>query len=451
MPIRKEGNEAQMKNKKILLIQPTPYDQHGELVKKNRLYFVGLALPLLAALTPKDYEVEICYETIEDVPFDTDADLIGISSMGHAVMRTIDIAKKFKELGKTVILGGYMVSLMPEEAKKYGDSVMIGDAEEIWEEMLSDYERGELKKVYQKKLTELKTPLPRYELLLNKKIGNFLPVQAGRGCPKTCSFCSVYCLYRGQYLKRSIPEVIRDIKRVKELGFKQFLLLDDNIFSNRDYAIELCAEIKKLNMRWMTQCSIDIAKDEELLEIIAKSGCYVLSFGLESISKESLLSMNKAWADPSKYAEQIRIIRKHGIDISTEMVVGADGDTLESIKETAKFISDNHIAVPRFYILTPIPGTKYFDEMQEENRIYNHDIYSYNSCEAVHVPKNMTPEELTKAYWKLYNDVYTIRSIVKRTLLTGTMLRRPFRALFYFGVNMFYRSQIKKGIVPNII
>ncbi len=437
--------------KKILLIQPTPYDQHGQLVKKSRLYFVGLALPLLAALTPGDYEVELCYETIEDVPFDTDAELIGISSMGHAVMRTIDIAKKFRELGKTVILGGYMVSLMPEEAKKYGDSVMIGDAEETWGEMLSDYERGELKPVYQKKLTKLETPLPRYELLLKKRIGNFLPVQAGRGCPKTCSFCSVYCLYRGQYLKRSIPDVIRDIKRVRELGFKQFLLLDDNIFSNREYAIELCAEIAKLKMKWMTQCSIDIAKDEELLDIIAKSGCYVLSFGLESISKESLLSMNKAWADPAKYAEQIRIIRKHGIDISTEMVVGADGDTLESIRETAKFISDNHVAVPRFYILTPIPGTKYFDEMQEENRIYNHDIYSYNSCEAVHIPKNMTPEELTKAYWELYNDVYTIKSIVKRTLFTGTFLRRPLRSLFYFGVNMFYRSQIKKGIVPNII
>ena len=119
------------KNKKILLIQPTPYDQHGNLVKKNKLYFVGLAMPLLAALTPEEYDVELCYETIEDVPFDTDADIIGISSMGHAVMRTIDIAKKFKELGKTVVLGGYMVSLMPEEAKKYGDVVMIGDAGNI--------------------------------------------------------------------------------------------------------------------------------------------------------------------------------------------------------------------------------------------------------------------------------------------------------------------------------
>lgn len=439
-----------MKNK-ILLIQPTPYDSGGALIKKDKLYFVGLALPLLAALTPEEFEVQLCYETIEDVPFDTDAELIGISSMGHAVIRTIDIAKKFRELGKTVILGGYMVSLMPEEAQKYGDSVMIGDSEETWGEMLEDYKNGCLKKVYQKKLTELKTPLPRYELLLDKKIGNFLPVQAGRGCPKTCSFCSIYCLYHGQYLKREIPEVIRDIKRIKELGFKQFLLLDDNIFSNRDYAVKLCAEIKKLKMKWMTQCSIDIAKDEELLEIISKSGCYVLSFGLESITKESLVSMNKSWANPDKYAEQIKIIRKHGIDISTEMVVGAEGDTLESIRNTADFIADNHIAVPRFYILTPIPGTKFFDEMQAQNRIYNTDIYSYNGCEAVHIPKNMMPEELTKAYWDLYNKVYSVRCIIKRTLLTSSVFRRPFQAFFYFFVNLFYRKQIKKGIVPNII
>lgn len=439
-----------MKNK-ILLIQPTPYDSGGALIKKDKLYFVGLALPLLAALTPEEFEVQLCYETIEDVPFDTDAELIGISSMGHAVIRTIDIAKKFRELGKTVILGGYMVSLMPEEAQKYGDSVMIGDSEETWGEMLEDYKNGCLKKVYQKKLTELKTPLPRYELLLDKKIGNFLPVQAGRGCPKTCSFCSIYCLYHGQYLKREIPEVIRDIKRIKELGFKQFLLLDDNIFSNRDYAVKLCAEIKKLKMKWMTQCSIDIAKDAELLEIISKSGCYVLSFGLESITKESLVSMNKSWANPDKYAEQIKIIRRHGIDISTEMVVGAEGDTLESIRNTADFIADNHIAVPRFYILTPIPGTKFFDEMQAQNRIYNNDIYSYNGCEAVHIPKNMTPEELTKAYWDLYNKVYSVRCIIKRTLLTSSVFRRPFQAFFYFFVNLFYRKQIKKGIVPNII
>ena len=437
--------------KKILLIQPTPYDQYGNLVKKKRLYFVGLALPLLAALTPDDFEVELCYETIENVPFDTDAELIGISSMGHAVMRTIDIAKKFRELGKTVILGGYMVSLMPEEAQKYCDAVMIGDAEETWGEMINDYLNGTLKKTYRKKLTELVTPLPRYELLLNKKIGNFLPVQAGRGCPKTCSFCSIYCLYHGQYLKRSIPDVIRDIKRVKDLGFKQFLLLDDNLFSSRDYALELCREIKKLKMKWMTQCSIDIAEDEELLTAVHDSGCYVLSFGLESISRESLVGMQKAWAHPDRYSRQLETIRKHGIDISTEMVVGAEGDTLESIKATAGFVERNHITVPRFYILTPIPGTQYYDEMKKQDRIYNTDMYSYNSCEAVHYPKNMTPEQLTKAYWELYNEVYSYRCILKRTIFTRNFLIRPFTAMFYFGVNLFYRNHIKHGIVPNII
>jgi radical SAM superfamily enzyme YgiQ (UPF0313 family) len=252
-------------------------------------------------------------------------------------------------------------------------------------------------------------------------------------------------------LKREIPEVIRDIKKIKELGFKQFLLLDDNIFSNRDYAVELCSEIKKLKMHWMTQCSIDIAQDEELLNIIASSGCYVLSFGLESISKESLRGMHKAWANPDKYAEQIKIIRKHGIDISTEMVVGAEGDTLESINATADFVADNHIAVPRFYILTPIPGTEYYEEMKKQNRIYNTDMYSYNACEAVHIPKNMTPEELTKAYWDLYNRVYSIKSILKRTIFTTSFLKRPYNVAFYFFVNLFYRYQIKKGIVPNII
>ncbi len=439
-----------MKNK-ILLIQPTPYDQYGNLVKKHRLYFVGLALPLLAALTPDDFEVEICYETIEDVPFDTDAELIGISSMGHAVMRTIDIANKFRELGKTVVLGGYMVSLMPEEAQKYCDAVMIGDSEETWGEMIEDYRNGTLKKVYKKKLEKLVTPLPKYELILNKKIGNFLPVQAGRGCPKTCSFCSIYCLYHGQYLRREIPDVIRDIKRVKELGFKQFLLLDDNLFSNRDYAMALCAEIKKLKMKWMTQCSIDISQDEELLKVVSEAGCYVLSFGLESISRESLVGMQKAWAHPDRYSEQLKIIRKYGIDVSTEMVVGAEGDTLESIRETAKFIEDNKITVPRFYILTPIPGTQYYDEMKEQNRIYNTDMYSYNSCEAVHIPKNMTPEELTKAYWDLYNEVYSYRSIFRRTIFVKNFWRRPFTSFFYLGVNLFYRKHIKHGIVPNIV
>ncbi len=440
-----------MKKTKILFIQPTPYDIRGKLIKKKKLYFVGLAMPLLVALTPDKYHCEIILETIEEVPFDTDADIIGISSMGHAVMRSIDIAKEFKRRGKTVIMGGYMVSLMADEAKKYCDSVVIGDAEEVWSTVLSDFEAGELKPFYKEELVKLSYPLPRYDLIVNKNIGDFLPVQAGRGCPHSCSFCSVSCLYRSRYYRRDIQEVIRDINHVKSLGFNKILLLDDNILSDREYFKEICAYLKQINMKWLSQCEITIGYDNELLAILAGSGCMALSFGLESISKESLDSMDKKWAQPEDYSRLISNIRSYGIDVSTEMVVGADGDTLKSIADTAKFITDNKIVVPRFYILTPIPGTDFHKEMVLKNRIYNTDMYSYNSAEAVHIPKNMTPEQLTDAYWDLYKKVFSIKSIFNRTILQPAFLKSPGKYIFYFFVNLYYREQIYKSIVPNII
>ena len=438
--------------KKILLIQPSPYDQNGQPIKKNKLYFVGLALPLLAAMTPKEYEVEIILEILEDIPFDTDADIIGISSMGHGVIRSIDIAKAFKEKGKTVIMGGYMVSIMAEEATKYCDAVVVGDAELVWNELLEDYESGELKQIYEKNLRGgmLSTPVPRFDLIIDKKLGDFLPVQAGRGCPNICSFCSVACLYEGHYIKKSLEEVVRDIKQVKDLGYKKFLLLDDNIFSDRIYLKELLEEIKALDMKWMSQCDIRIGSENELLKELRDSGCTTLSFGLESISKKSLQGMNKGWANPAEYPRLIKNIQNHGIDVSTEMVVGADGDTLESIRATKVFIEDNKVSVPRFYILTPIPGTKFFRDIVKKGRLIKEDIYSFDGTEAVHIPMNMSPEELTNAYWELYNDLFTIKSIIKRNIIRKEFIREPFKYLFYCGVNLFYRYQIKQKITPNI-
>lgn len=436
---------------KLLLIQPSPYDADRRPIKKRRLYFVGLALPLLAALTPDDWDVELCLETIEDVPFDTDADVVGISSMGHAIIRSIDIARRFRKSGKTVILGGYMASLMPEEAVLHCDAVVVGDAEDVWHEVLRDAVSGNLKPVYRKELTRLETPLPRYDLLTDKRIGDFLPVQAGRGCPNSCSFCSVHCLYRGRYYRREIPEVMRDIRYVESLGFRKFLLLDDNIYADPEYMRDLALEIAEMDMLWMSQCSIAIGRDAELLRTLAASGCVALSFGLESITRESLVSMDKGWANPDEYPELIECVRNAGIDVSTEMVVGAEGDTLDSIRRTATFIEDTGIVVPRFYILTPIPGTDFYQQMKDEGRICNDDMYSYDGTQAVHTPANMTADELTAAYWELYERVFSLRSIMKRTVACRTMLKRPGRQSFYLMANLYYRSQIARRIVPNII
>ncbi len=436
---------------KILFIQPTSYYDNNKLLKKKRLYFVGLAPAIFASVIPEDVEFEACLETIENVNFNTDADLIAISGMGHTILRGIDIAKEFKRRGKTVVMGGYMASLVPKEIKQYCDSVIIGDGEISFPKMLEDFKNGNLQDFYNDPLKKLTYPLPKYELLTNKKIGDFLPVQAGRGCPNVCSFCSVYCLYRKKYMQRDINEVIRDIKRIKELGYKKFLLLDDNIYSNLEYLKLLCNEIKKLNMKWMSQCSIKIADNPEILKLVSESGCVTLSFGIESISQESLDKMNKSWADVSKYSEQIKKITDAGIDVSTEMVVGADGDTIESINATVDFIIDNKIVVPRFYILTPIPGTDFYNEIVAQDRLVNKNIYTYNGAEAVHMPKNMTPDELTNAYWKLYKDVFSIKNIFKRTILREEFIKNPIKYLFYLYINLFYRYQIYQGITPNVI
>ena len=313
-----------MKKKKILLIQPSPYDQNHKPIKKKRLYFVGLGMPLLAAMMPEDWESEIILEIIEDIPMDTDADIIGISTMGHGVLRSIDLAKEFRSLGKTVILGGYMASIMPEESLKYCDALVVGDAELVWDDVLKDFEEGDLKRVYEKELVGgiLSTPSPRFDLIVDKNIGDFLPVQAGRGCPNTCSFCSVACLYEGRYIKKELEEVIRDIQQIKDLGFNKILLLDDNIFSDRVYLNLLLKAMKRMGIEWMSQCDIRIGEEDELLKSLKESGCTSLSFGLESISKESLIGMNKGWADPAEYTRLITNIQSYGIDVSTEMVVG---------------------------------------------------------------------------------------------------------------------------------
>lgn len=435
---------------KIYFIQSTPYYNGDKLIKKSRLYFVGLAPAILASLCPK-WDFECCLETIENVNFESDADIIAISGMGHAIIRSIDIANEFKRRGKTVVMGGYMASLMPDEAKKYCDSVIIGDGELSFPKMLNDYENGCLQNFYNMPLENLTFPLPKYEIFKNKKIGDFLPVQAGRGCPNSCSFCSTYCLYKNRYIRREINEVIRDITYIKSLGYKKFLLLDDNILSDKGYMMKLCSEIRKLKMKWISQCEISIADDEQVLEAVAKSGCISLSFGIESISQESLNSMSKSWAKVDKYSKQIKKIQSYGIDVSTEMVIGADGDTIKSIRKTADFITENKITAPRFYILTPIPGTAFYDEMKAQNRLVSEDMYKFNGAFAVHQPKNMTPEQLTIEYWNLYKVVFSFKSIVKRTILRPDSLSHPLKNLFYFYVNLYYKYQISKGITPNII
>ena len=438
---------------KILFIQPTQVGPDRQLCKQKRIYLPGLVFPLLAAMTPPRWEVEVNIEVVDDIDFETDADIVGIGSMGYATLHGISIAREFRARGKTVVMGGYMASLMPSYVKESVDSIVIGDAEISYPRLIDDYERtGRVNPVYDNPVTHLAgLPVPRYELLLEKKIGGMLPVQAGRGCPHSCSFCSIACLYKGRYLTRPVDEVIRDIRAVQDHGFKRFYLIDDNIVSNRCYMEALCEAIEPLGMTWATQCSLELARYPRLLERVRRAGATMMSFGVESLSQEGLDKLGKKWLRVDGHESAIRAISNAGIMVSSEMMVGIDGETEESIHATAEFVDTMRIPIPRFYIMTPMPGTRLFDEYKAAGRLATENLTEYNGAKAVHRPDKMSPERLTELYWWLYTKVFSIPGVLRRTLFHPQMFRQPVLFLFAFFVNLHYRHYIRRRVPPNIL
>jgi radical SAM superfamily enzyme YgiQ (UPF0313 family) len=437
---------------RLLLVQPTQYGADGELCKQSRIWLPGLAFPHLAALAPAGWEVEVALEVVDDVDLDTDADLVGIGTMGHATFRGLALAKEFRARGKTVVMGGYMASMAPERVLEQVDAVVVGDGEHAFPRMLRDFQRtGKVERLYQDPVTSLDgLPVPRYELLLRKPIAGMLPVQAGRGCHHLCSFCSIACLYRGKYLTRPVHEVVRDIEVIRDLGLRRFYLIDDNLVSNPRYLEALCDAIAPLRMQWATQCSLQLAAQPRLLDKVRRSGATIMSFGVESITQESVDRVGKKWLRVDGHGEAIRTLGEAGLLVSTEMMVGLDGDTEESLRATAEFVDRLRIPVPRFYILTPMPGTPLFDDLKRQGRLLTEDLTQYTGARAVHRPERISPERLTELYWWLCDRVFSLRSILRRTLLHPRFLRQPLAFLFALVVNLHYRRYVRRRVPPNI-
>ena len=437
---------------KILFIQPTQYGADNKLCKQRRIHLPGLVFPLLAAMTPDNWEVDLNIEVVDEIDFDSDADIIGIGTMGYAIYRGIEIAREFRKRGKVVVMGGYMASMVVDKALDYVDSVVVGDAERSYPQLLKDFEKdGEIRKIYDLPVETLDgLPVPRYELLLQKSIGNMLPVQAGRGCPHTCSFCCIASLYKGRYLYRPVGEVVRDIEMVRDKGFKRFYLLDDNIVSNPKYLQALCNEIEPLKMTWATQCSLHLAKKPQLLEKVRRAGGNMMSFGIESITQEGLNKLGKSWLQVNEHKKLIETLTKSGILVSAEMMLGTDSDTEESIRATYDFIQQSRIPIPRFYILTPPPGSALYDAYKSEGRLITEDLQKYDGSQCVHVPAKISPQKLTEMFWWLYGKVFSYKSILRRTVLNPAALKSPFLYLFALYVNLHYRKYIRKRVSPNI-
>jgi radical SAM superfamily enzyme YgiQ (UPF0313 family) len=438
---------------KILLIAPTALDFQGKPIKQRRIHLPGLTLPILAAVTPKDVHLRLLMETTEDIPFDEHWDAVGLTGMGSGIVRAWQISDEFRKRGVKTIIGGIAASLAdPKWSLEHADAVVTGEAEEIWPDVVGDLAANRLKKIYHmdKKPSVDKLPVPRYDLMRRSKIGLWRPVQATRGCPFYCKFCSTTSFFGGTYRKRPIDQIIRDVRAAKKNGTRYIAFIDDNIAIDFDYSADLFEALIPEKIIWMSQCSLHISEYPDLMRLAYKSGCRLLSIGIESTNEGSLSEIDKKWNKPGRYSEAFKVLRENGIDVSTEMIIGFDADDHSVFKRTYDFIIKNKISIPRVHILTPVPGTPLFERMEAEGRILSTDFGRYSGGKVNFRPANINPEMLQAGYWELYKKLFGWRSILYRIAFNQASLS-PYMQAVVWAVNLHYKQHVHHRICPGIV
>lgn len=395
---------------KILLISPTI---DAEKRTNKGLMIPQLALYIIQGLTPDKHEVKIIEEEADDVDLDEDCDLIGISCMTANAPRAYELSQEFRKRGKTVVLGGVHPTILPDEAQQYADCVIIGEAEGVWETMLEDFERGEIKSRYHEPNPDLSRYIKKdFSKILKRRLFNLIPILTTRGCPYNCDFCCVADIYGKKIRHVPIENVVRDIK---ESGAKNFMFLDDNIIGDPKYAKELFKALKPLNIKWVGQSSISLlVKDDELIQLAADSGCRALFFGIESVSEEQFKKMRKSFKDIKELEAAIAKIKKMGIIVHASMVFGFDDDTPAVFDETVDFLIKNKVSTVSFNMLTPYPGTKVYEDLKAEGRLLTEDWRYYDHNTVVYQPKNMTPYQLQVGKANARRRFYSLSSVLKR-------------------------------------
>ena len=325
----------------------------------------------LAALTPAEHEVRVIHQQVEPVPLDTDADLVALSFFSGFAPEAYRLARHFKRQARTVIAGGPHASFWPDEALTCFDAVVIGEAESVWEQVLADAAEGHLQKKYIGEPQALDgLPTPRYDLLSPRFFVRRV-VQATRGCPFFCSFCSVPSVNPG-FRARPVDEVLRDVEYNNFSHWWQRKVVwfwDDNLTAKRAYIKDLLREMIPLKKWWLTQASMDIAKDPELLDLMQASGCIGVFLGIESFGLESLKAANKRQNKVEYYQTCIQALHDHGIAVMAGFIAGFDGDSPQAIVDMADHLYEVGVDVPFLSVLTPYKGTPLYNQLQRQERL----------------------------------------------------------------------------------
>ena len=415
---------------RIHLISPTHYLRDGSLHKTTRYWTSGITLPYLKALTPPGHEVDFTDELMRDLDEERvarEADVVGITAMGPQIRRAYDLADRFRARGKKVVLGGTWVTLVPEESLRHADAVVAGEAEYVWADVLADLEAGRSRGIYRASRWHPLENLPAidwWSLPLLKadafrssflyRMYFFWPVFFSRGCPHPCEYCAVQTYYDRTFRTRPVDDLIADVRHLRTLGARRLLFLDDNPVARPEEAKELFRRLIPLDVQWVSQVTINVARDPELLDLVARSGARVLSIGFESISDESLASVAKSFNRPSRFREDIAKIRARGIQVIALIMVGLDGDTPETFAATLRWLDENKISFLKLFTPAPYPGTKFHADMTAAGRILDEDWGHYDYGSPVVRPANMSPQQMIDGFRYVYSGFYSVRSMLRR-------------------------------------
>lgn len=407
-----------------------------------------LTIAVLKSLTPPNIETELFDDRIELIDYNTDTDLVCITVETYTARRSYAIAQKFREKGVTVIMGGYHTTLCPDETAKYCDSIIIGNAETVWLNMLNDFHNGNLKKVYT-------GGTGSYDVMPDKSIFDgkkYLPVslvETGRGCCHSCEFCAISKYYCSKYYARNHDLIVEDIKNSKH---RYTFLVDDNLVANKENAMGIFNKIEPLNIKWAGQGTLSMAKDPELLKSMKKSGCEIILIGFESLNKENLNQMNKSF----NYAlgerdELVKRIHDAGIGIYATFVFGYDYDDEKTIWDAVNFAQKHKFYTAAFNHLLPFPGTPLYNRLKDDNRLIYDKWWledGYNYGEVAFNPNLLSAEKLSKL----------CRDARKEFSSTKTVLDRGFASLgrtspllwsLFWGMNLRLGEEIdQKMNVP---
>ncbi|MDI1434302.1 B12-binding domain-containing radical SAM protein [Polyangium sorediatum] len=406
-----------------IVVDYVPRYRHG-----HQWHFVPPVTGIhLAAITPSEHEVEVIHEQVRPVPVDTTPDVVALSFFSGFARRAYQLADRYRALGVRVVAGGPHVSYWTEEALEHVDVVVTGEAESVWPELLRDLDRGTPRRVYRGEPASLAgLPTPRYDLLEDRFLVPRV-LQATRGCPFTCSFCTVPDLNPG-FRVRPVDDVVRDIATTRFPRFWQDKVAwfwDDNLLVQRRWAKELLRAMVGLDRWWLTQASIDIVKDRELLDLMERSGCIGIFLGIESLDEADLRSVDKRQNRVREYRDAIERLHDRGICVMAGFISGFDDQTPETIVATADRLNAVGVDVPFLSVLTPFRGTPLYDEYLRDGRILTErDWGHYTGYGVAFRPAKMRPDELLTAHRRLWNRAFSPALVMDRLARGARQLSR---------------------------